>query len=186
MERERVVFRKGEKIYLRPIDKEDIDRILVYVNDEETTANLLIRYPMSRETEEDWYNRAVAVSNNRITLAIVEISSDRLVGVVDINRIDHVNRTASAGIWVSKEVWCKGYACEAGTILLKYAFETLNLRKINTSVLARNRGSIKLHEKLGFEREALLEKQHYRDGKYIDEIIFKMFRNEYFLLKKRR
>lgn len=185
MERERVVFRKGEKIYLRPVLKEDIDRLIVYINDEETTADLLVRLPMSREVEENWYNSAVSGSDSNITLAIIEISSDILVGVVGMDKINYINGTTSAGIWVCKEVWRKGYASEAGRIVLKYAFETLNLRKITTSALARNQGSIKLHEKLGFEREAVLEKQHYRDGDYIDEIIFKMFREKYFAMKKK-
>ena len=186
MERERVVFRKGEKIYLRPVAKEDIDRFLICINDEEITANMLVRHPVSREEEEAWYNKTVSDSSQNITLAVVELSTDSLVGVVSINKIDHINRTATAGIWVRKEFWRNGYAAEAGEILLKYAIGTLNLRKISTSVLARNLGSIKLHERLGFEREAVLEKQHYRDGEYIDEIVFKMFREKYLSKKKER
>ncbi len=64
----------------------------------------------------------------------------------------------------------QGYATETGTALARYAFEALGARKIATFYADGNIGSKRAIEKIGFEKEGVLRKQHLlADGALVDE-----------------
>ncbi|MGM0629486.1 MAG: GNAT family N-acetyltransferase, partial [Patescibacteria group bacterium] len=136
--KEKVIFRNGEKVYLRPVCKEDVSKLHVHINDEEVTRYLLVRHPMSLEMEEEWFDGIKKKMETDITLAVVEHKSDELVGVISLHKINHLNGTATFGITLRKYFWRKGYATEASILLFNYAFKDLNLRKINSSVFEGN------------------------------------------------
>jgi len=55
-----------------------------------------------------------------------------------------------------KPYWGKGYATEAVRLLIKFAFEELDLLRIYAKIYEYNIGSMKVLEKTGFERKPLL------------------------------
>jgi RimJ/RimL family protein N-acetyltransferase len=83
----------------------------------------------------------------------------------------------------AKEEWNKGYAQEAKMLLLEYAFQTLNLRKVCSAAFAENKGSIKHNLNCGYQIEGKRKKQFYRDGKYHDETILSVFKEDWLKLK---
>jgi RimJ/RimL family protein N-acetyltransferase len=84
-----------------------------------------------------------------------------------------------------KEYWGKGYGTEAKMLLLHYAFDTLNLRKICSSVISFNERSHKYSLKCGYKEEGRRKAQLFRDGKYWDEIQLAVFRKDWLLLWKK-
>jgi RimJ/RimL family protein N-acetyltransferase len=53
-----------------------------------------------------------------------------------------------------RDYWRQGYGTENGKTLLKFGFDTLNLRRIVADCNARNRGSYRIMELIGMRREA--------------------------------
>jgi len=45
---------RGEQVYLRAVETEDVERTHAWVNDEEVTAALTMRHPISRLRETEW------------------------------------------------------------------------------------------------------------------------------------
>ena len=82
------------------------------------------------------------------------------------------------GYRINKDYWGKGYAPEAGQAMVKVAFETLELSRIQLRCFANNNGSIRVAEKLGFRQEGLI-KQGAILNVMTDYYIYGLLREEY-------
>lgn len=173
---------KGERIILRPIELSDIDRLL-NINDEEIRQYLLSVFPLNRLREEEWVRNLYA-SQRDIVFAIVPVEMDQLVGTTGLHSIDWVNRCAEFGIAVTdKNFWGLGLGTEATELTLKYAFEYLNLNRVQLRVYEYNPRAIHVYEKCGFVKEGILRKARYLKGKYHDVIVMGILAEEYFTKK---
>ncbi|WP_046945346.1 GNAT family N-acetyltransferase, partial [Bacillus cereus] len=76
------------------------------------------------------------------------------------------------GYDISKAFWGKGYAPEAISALLEYAFTNLKLNRIEAKVEPENLNSISILKKLKFTLEGTLRKSEKSNGKFIDLSIY--------------
>jgi RimJ/RimL family protein N-acetyltransferase len=65
-----------------------------------------------------------------------------------------------------------GYAKEAATALLKYAFIGLKLHRLHATTDPRNTSSIRLLEQLGFRQEGHLQQNFWFKGAWVDDLLF--------------
>lgn len=175
----RVVFIDGKRLYLRPPQKSDLPLFVRWFNDPEVTVFLKRRYPMTESGEEKWFE-GLAERKNDIVLTVVlkgrTPAQDRPIGNIGIHGIERENGVATTGAVIGeKDCWSKGYGTEAKMLLLEYAFNTLNLRKIYSRVLAINPRSRAYSEKCGYVLEATLPKSHFRQGRYVDEHVLAVY-----------
>jgi RimJ/RimL family protein N-acetyltransferase len=178
----RRAFLVGDKLYLRPLEAGDVsDEYLDWLHDAEVTRYLETgRFPTSREALAQYVERASAPPDN-LVFAIVDRQSELHVGNVALNRIHWIHGTTDTGLMLGrKEFWGRGYAFEAWSLAIEYAFERLNLRKIVAGVVADNRASVAVLRKLGFQLEGTLRSDLFVDGSYRDNLRFGMFRHEFY------
>ncbi len=175
-----IVFRDGKLVYLSPLDVSDAPILAEHINDKETTKGITAIHPATISDEESFIENANKDMSKSITFAVRESGTDELVGTVGIGRIHHVNRTAETGFAFRRKFWRKGYGTEAVTLLLQYSFNTLNLRTIASSVYDFNKGSIRIHEKLGYKHIGTRENWHYKDGQYISELLYTLTKEDFF------
>jgi RimJ/RimL family protein N-acetyltransferase len=181
----KLVFLKGKKVILRPLRKAtDFELCLRWINDPEINQYLVVYMPVTEKKEEEWFEN-LASNPNEIVLGI-ETPEGRLIGTMGLHNINGKNRTAFTGALIGeKECWGKGYGTDAKMTLLHYAFNTLNLRKINSSVYAFNQRSLKYNLKCGYKIEGVRKKQIFRNGKYHDEILIAVFKDDWLPLWKK-
>lgn len=104
-----------------------------------------------------------------IGFVIYHKADDKPIGEVGLSRINWFNSWANAYANIGEvDYWNQNYATEAVELLLKYAFEELNLNKISGSVAIKNQGSWTVAEKLNFTYEGLSKEQSYIDGEYLN------------------
>lgn len=169
----------GEKIYLAPIDTDDIPLYLEWLNDQHVTRFLNIRYPLNREIEEEHLQRLIRDEKSMI-LGIRLKEQDKLIGNVGLHKIDEINRKAIFGIAIGdKTQWAKGYGTEATNLIVAHGFRTLNLNRIELEVFEFNERGIRCYESAGFVREGSLRQAVYRDGRYYNAIIMGLLRHEW-------
>jgi RimJ/RimL family protein N-acetyltransferase len=175
----KLVFLKGKKTILRPLRKAtDFELCLRWINDPDVNQYLLVYFPVTEKKEEEWFDR-IANNPNEIVLGI-ETLDGKLIGNMALVHINAKDRTASTGALIGeKEYWSKGYGTDAKMTLLNYAFNTLNLRKINSSVYAFNKRSLRYNLKCGYKVEGVRKKQIFRNGKYHDEILIAIFKEDW-------
>ena len=177
MKDNRVVFLRGKKVTLRPIEKEDIDKIVVWVNDPEVTQFLSMSLPLNKMQEEEWHQN-LTKKDKDIVLGI-EVDG-KLIGTMGIHNIDWVHRTAATGALIGeKSYWNKGYGTDSKMIILNYAFNTLGLRKICSSVYEFNGRSLQYSMNCGYKVEGRRKKQLFAKGRYWDEIMLGLFKKDW-------
>jgi len=82
------------------------------------------------------------------------------------------------GFYVAPDA-AKGTGRALGVAALRYAFETLSLRKLCGEVIATNVRSLRFHEKLGFQREGVLREQHFDGKNHLDVHYFGLLIREW-------
>ncbi len=98
--------------------------------------------------------------------------SDRLIGGVTLFAIDRAQGRAEIGYVLGSAHWGRGYAQEALSLALGFAFETLGLRRVEADIDPRNTNSCRLAERMGFAREGLLRERWHVAGEACDTALY--------------
>lgn len=170
----------GEKTRLRAYRKEDIDAALAFINDFEVKQFLApgIPYPLTREDEEKFFANNSGLKDT-CSFAI-ETLDGRYIGGCGIHEVDWKNSVCEAGIFIGdKTLWGKGYGTDAFGVLIRFAFEQMNLNKVKLRVYDFNQRGIKSYVKLGFKHEGAMRQELFRDGQYHDIVMMGLLREEW-------
>ena len=172
-------FIVGDRIYLRPLEMEDIDSFILWLNDEEVRQYLMRTSPLNRIREREFVERLYK-NDREIVLGIVLKENDQLIGNIGMNGISISHRHAALGVFIGdKSCWSKGYGTEALKLTIGHGFNQLNLHRIYLTVLNSNGRAIRAYEKVGFKREGVYRDHIYRDGKYCDVYLMGILENEW-------
>lgn len=172
----RIIFRVGPRgVVLRPPCKEtDLEIVTRGMNDPEITQYLTRCLPQSLAAEQQWFD-TLPQRQDSIILA-VEAPDGAMIGNIGLHKINWKDRVATAGVALMNPAYHnKGFGTEAGHLMLQFAFETLNLHKVESRVFASNPRSIALHETLGLRREGRLRRHVFINGRYIDMFCYGVF-----------
>ena len=105
---------------------------------------------------------------------------DRLIGSIGLYTIFWRHCEAFMGIHIGeREYWGKGYGTDALRVLLRYAFDELNLYRVSLSVLEGNERAMRSYEKCGFRYEGRERQAWAYDGRRWDEIYMGLLRDEW-------
>ena len=171
---------EGKLVRLRALKREDMITAKDYMNDSEVRKNLQggIPFPFTLEDEYKFYE-GISGMKDTYTFAI-ESMEKRYLGGCGINQIDWKNSVATIGIFIGdKSCWGKGYGTEAIKLLTDFIFNEMNINKVKLNVYSFNKRAMRCYEKCGFIREGVLRQEIYREGRYHDDIVMGLLRDEY-------
>jgi RimJ/RimL family protein N-acetyltransferase len=108
------------------------------------------------------------------------LEADRLVGFTDLEGDIYPHGEAFVGIGIGeRELWGKGYGSDAMKVILRFAFQELNLRRVALDTFEYNPRAIRSYEKVGFIHEGRAREFLYRDGRRWDLIFMGILREEW-------
>jgi RimJ/RimL family protein N-acetyltransferase len=171
----------GKLVRLRPIELDDLERYVDWVNDPEVMRYHGARYPWSRAAEEDWIKEAMRkTSPPEVILAIDALAEARHIGSIGLHDIQSENRRAVLGIMIGdKTFWDRGYGTDAVQTLLRFAFDEVNLHRVQLLVHEDNGRAIACYRKCGFVDEGRLRQDWYQAGRYADTIVMGVLAPEF-------
>lgn len=102
-----------------------------------------------------------------------------LTGMAGFNSIDWVNRVGFIGYWLAVEFQGKGIMTRAVHGLTDYAFNELELNRIDIRAAIGNKKSRAIPERLGFKEEGLIRQGEWLYDHYVDHIIYGMLQSEW-------
>ncbi len=170
----------GEKVRLRramPADLED----RVRWNSDPRVMEFLHRgaVPSSREETLAYLRTAAEQTSEYIELAI-ETQTGKHIGGTTLRNFDWRSRKAEFAIMIGEpEQWSLGYGTDATRLMLKLAFENLNLNRVWLTVDASNQRGITAYERAGFKQEGRLRQDRYMRGVYEDGIVMGILREDW-------
>lgn len=172
-------FLIGASVYLRPLEVADAPALVPWLNDPEVTRHLRRYQPLTLAAEEHFLRR-MSESETDLVLGIALRADDRLVGGTGLHKVDARNRHAEFGIFLGdKSVWGKGHGTEATRLVVRHAFETLNLNRVWLHVYEYNEAGLRVYQKVGFRTEGRLRQDTFRDGRYWDTLVMAVLREEW-------
>ncbi|MER5636626.1 GNAT family protein [Kitasatospora sp. NPDC002227] len=114
-----------------------------------------------------------------VRLAVERASDGTFLGWCTLADWNPDFRSATVGYCYREEAWGHGYATEAAGELLRWAFDTLDLNRVQAEADTRNLGSARVLEKLGFTREGTLREDCVVNGDVSDSWVYGLLRREW-------
>ena len=129
-----------------------------------------------------------------IVFTVIDKESGLVIGAMALHLIDWENRHAYIRTVIGrKEFQIRGYGREAKMLLLKYAFEFLNLRVVRSHVLKDNSRGFRTNQSCGFQTKEILKGDLVKDGELKDTVAMEISledwpeaKTQYLLEVKRR
>lgn len=107
-------------------------------------------------------------------------ADDRLIGFARLYRVEWAHATASVQIGLGdRNDRCQGYGTETLRMLLRYAFDELNLYRLSAATTEYNTGAIRFLERAGFVVEVRRRQAIQRDGRRWDAVMLGLLRDEW-------
>ena len=169
-----------ERLILRQYKLSDADDVVEGLNNLNVSKWLaFVPYPYTKEDAVEYITKSI--EQNLYNFAIVLKSENKVIGATQLNNISKVHGTAGGGIWINEKYHGYGYGTEAWGARIKYAFEKLNLRRLENGYFKDNISSWKMQEKFGYKNEGIRRKKFksMATGKFEDEYITGLLKEEW-------
>lgn len=169
------------RLRLRPVADADVDALWTL----HSSARVLRYWDSPPWTEPERAGRFVAACRRMAedgsgARPIIERAADgAFLGWCALVRWNPDHRSASLGYVLGEAAWGNGYATEAAGALLRWAFDTLDLNRVQAEVDTRNAASARVLEKLGFVREGTLREDCVVNGEVSSSWVYGLLRREW-------
>lgn len=166
-------YLRGERLALRTVQPSDYAFVHEHWNDPVTREGVPTPTPFT-ESE-----IASFVEDDFRSVQFLPCRDGDPVGLVFLFDV-HVERDhAELGYWIVPEEQGEGYATEAADLCVRHAFEDRGLHKVFARVFERNEASMRVLEKVGFQREGVLREHEYARGEHHDAHLFGLLASEH-------
>ena len=165
---------------LREMERGDLKTINQWRNDKEVIDLLGAPFRfINLEVDEQWYEQYMKNRNQNIRCAIVDDSDKKIVGLISLVSINYLNQSGELHIMIGdKKNQGKGAGTFAVREMIHHAFDNMNLQRIELTVLENNTRAIHLYEKCGFKYEGRKRKAKYKNGEFVDMLMYAILREE--------
>jgi RimJ/RimL family protein N-acetyltransferase len=161
----------GTKVALTALRRGDAETLFDWINTPQTVRFSAPFAPVHESRHLAWLER-VTTDPARIIFGIRELSTQRLVGVIQLVDIHPVHRSAELIIRIGVDGdRGQGFGSEAVRLMTEFAFRDRNLQRVSLKVFAHNARAIRAYEKAGLQAEGRLRRAAFIDGRWQDEVV---------------
>ena len=172
---------KGENIYLRALEPNDLEFVYAMENDQSIWEVSNTQTPYSRFLVKQYLENAHQdiYEAKQLRLAICQDEDFPALGLIDLFDFDPKNNRAGVGIVIQgNDNRKQNIGSEALELLIQYSFYHLNLHQLYANIGAENAASIALFTKFGFQKIGTKIDWTLVNGIYKDEAIFQLINNQ--------
>jgi len=176
------VFLEGQNVDLVVLSPKIIEKTNWYrwFNDEELTSSMQQHYfPNTKDDQLEYFKNFIHGNSSKLQLGIVHKKDQMFIGIVSLDNIHPVNRSADFAIVIgelsSRRI---NVFVEASYLILRHGFESLNLHRISGGSLSRDVIDLACNN-LGFFEEGTQRQSAYKNGTYVDTYRIGMLREDF-------
>ena len=166
---------KGQKVVLRLLELTDIDAVYRIENNEDFWNIGDTRGPFSLQSIQEYVANAKldVYEVQQLRLAICDLQTDRLIGLLDLFDFDIYHSRAGVGILIEyPEDRKKGFGTESLALLKTYAKNVLGLHQLYANILEDNVASITLFEKQDFKKIGVKKDWRREGDNFKNELLY--------------
>ena len=173
---------KGNNIYLRALEPDDLEFVYAIENDESIWHVSNTQTPYSKflirqyleNVHQDIYEA------KQLRLAICKNNDFSAIGLIDLFDFDPSNNRAGIGIVIKEnQDRNSGVGTESLGLLIDFAFSKLNLHQLFANINPQNEPSVNLFTKFGFQKIGDKKEWNLIDGKYQDESLYQLINKKF-------
>ena len=180
---------QGERIRLRPMHVDDFQLWLAEEQSDSEGVRFLnpgMTLPKSKHDAQKFAERYAEFNNrNERIMFSIETLDGELVGGINIHSMNRRNGTFETGTRIYRAFRGQGFGFETKIIVLRYAFYEMRFQKYNIHCVETNQAMIKHATRLGCKEEGRIRRHIYMNGRFYDELIFGLTREEFDELEAR-
>ncbi len=160
------------EIKLRPWKIEDADSLVENANNFDIARFMSDAFPNPYTLEDAKNFIAFATKDEPIHIFAIEIDGQAVGGIGIHPQADIMKKNAELGYWLGEKYWGKGIISKAIREIIPWAFNTYDITRIYARPFGSNMASQKVLEKAGFVLEARIKENIFKNGEYLDELIY--------------
>lgn len=112
-------------------------------------------------------------SDRAYSFFVIRREDDRLVGGLSLSNVRRgITQACTLGYWMGERFASAGYMTSGVRATLPFVFTTLGLHRLEAACLPHNAASVRLLEKVGFQREGYARRYLKIDGRWQDHLLF--------------
>ena len=120
----------------------------------------------------------LAAAGTLFQWGIARREDDGVIGTCTLAAINREHRRAELGYALGRAHWGQGYASEAVRAVVRYAFDGLDLHRLEADVDPHNHASIRCLERLGFRKEGYARERYHLYGTVHDSVLYGLLRHD--------
>lgn len=167
--------------HLRELERTDLPAINKWENAPEILE--LLGAPfwyINLDVDMKWYESYRGNSGNAVRCAITEDENDEILGLVSLGSINYMDQSAEFHIMIGDiKNQGRGMGTFAVQEMLNHAFNNMKLQRVDLTVLEDNVRAKHFYEKCGFIYEGQMRKAKYKNGKFVDMLMYSALRSEF-------
>ena len=171
----------ADRVTLRPLHADDVYALFGFFSDPEVTR-FWSRLPMTHLAQARTLLRQIRDgyrSGETVQFGIERKDDGVLMGTCTLFHIQSQCRRAELGYALGSRYWRQGYMHEALQRLVRYAFDDLDLIRLEADIDPRNEGSERTLLRLGFVKEGYMRERWIVGDTVSDSAVFGLLRREW-------
>lgn len=163
---------------LRPWNLNDLSSLVKYANNFEIAKNLTDQFPHPYKEENGKAFIEFATKDFPIHIFAIDIKGEAVGGIGIHPQQDVHRKNAELGYWLGQPFWGNGIISKAIPQVVDFGFNTYDITRIYARPYGGNIASLRVLEKCGFVLEGRYEKTFFKNGEYLDELVYAIRKNK--------
>jgi len=162
------------KCVVRDWTRSDKEALLQCANNPNIARNLthMFPHPYTEADCESWFKLLEQMPEPTHWAIDVE---GQAVGAIGVRIGEGIySKSGEFGYWLAEAYWGRGIATDAVSATSRYAMARFGLVRLEAPVFEWNAASMRVLEKCGFIREAVLKSSAVKDGRLIDRTLYSL------------
>jgi len=162
---------------LRPWKLEDLDSLVKHANNISIAKFMTDGFPHPYTIENGKAFISFATKDTPVHIFAIDVNGQAVGGIGIHPQSDIHKMNAELGYWLAEPFWGQGIITRAIKEIIDLAFKTYDIDRVFARPFGTNKVSQRVLEKCGFILEARFEKTLFKNGEYLDELIYAVRRN---------
>lgn len=160
------------KIELRAWHIDDLPSLIENGNNPEVARFMTDIFPHPYTAEAGRKFIEMASSEKPARLQAISVDGVVIGGIGIHPKVDVLRKNAEIGYWIGQKYWGKGIVTTVLPQMVNFAFENYDITRLYACVFGNNKASQRVLEKCGFKLEARFTNTIYKNGEFLDELIY--------------
>lgn len=166
------------EIKLRPFHLDDMENLAQSANNSNIARFMTDSFPHPYTLTNAKAFIEMATKDEPVHIFAIDIAG-KACGGMGVHPMQDIHRkNAEIGYWIAEPYWGKGIVSALLPQLIEFAFKTYDINRLFAKAFGNNRASQRILEKNGFVLETTLKEVIYKNGEYLDELIYAIRRKK--------